>query len=213
MTTTSRIRQLVAALAVTVVAVGCAADPESAKQAFVKSGDGYIAEKKFNEAIIQYRNAIQKDPKFGEARRKLAEAYLQSGDIPDATREYVRAADLLTDREDVQTKATSLMLLFGEFADAKTRAQAILAKNPKSADGQILLGSALAGLKDLDGAVKEIEEAIKIDPVNGRLREPWRASEPAREQGPGRSCAQASGRAGADQPPSASRARQLLLVD
>ena len=87
MTTTSRIRQLVAALAVTVVAVGCAADPESAKQAFVKSGDGYVAEKKFSEAIIQYKNAIQKDPKSGEARRKLAEAYLQSGDVPNATRE------------------------------------------------------------------------------------------------------------------------------
>ena len=137
MTTTSRIRPLVAAVALTVVAAGCAADPEAAKQAFVKSGDEYVAQQKFNEAIIQYKNAIQKDPKFGDARRKLAEVYLQAGDVPNATREYIRAADLMPDREDMQAKATSLLLLFGEFADAKTRAHLILTRNPKSSEGQI----------------------------------------------------------------------------
>ena len=44
---------------------------------------------------MQYRNALQQDPRFGEARLKLADAYVQAGDPQSAYREYVRAADLL----------------------------------------------------------------------------------------------------------------------
>ena len=165
---TSRLTHMAAAMTVAIAVVGCSTDPEVAKQAFVKSGDQYVAEKKFSEAVIQYRNAIQKDPKFGEARVKLADAYMQTGDAQNAGREYLRAADLLADREDVQAKAVGFLLLFGQFADAKARAETMVKHNPQSAEAQILLGSALAGLKDLDGAVKEVEEAIKIDPTNGR---------------------------------------------
>jgi putative PEP-CTERM system TPR-repeat lipoprotein len=157
-------RQLAFAMLVAVAVSSCSVDPQTAKLAYVKSGDAYVAEKKYSEAIIQYRNAIQKDARFGEAQVKLAEAYFAAGDNPNGFREYLRAADLLPDQLDVQLKAGSLLLLAGEFEDAKTRALKILEKNPRSADVQILLGNALAGLKDFDGAVKEIEEAIKLDP-------------------------------------------------
>src|SRR5262245_51044222 len=86
------------------VSMACATDPQKAKVAYVASGDQYLAEKKFPEAIIQYRNAVQQDPRFGEARLKLAETYLQTGDAPAGFREYIRAADLLPDRADVQIK-------------------------------------------------------------------------------------------------------------
>ena len=34
-----------------------------------------------DEAIIQYRNAVQQDPRFGEAHYKLAIAATDAGDI------------------------------------------------------------------------------------------------------------------------------------
>jgi tetratricopeptide (TPR) repeat protein len=37
-------------------------------------------------------------------------------------------------------------------------------KDPKNVDGQILMANALAGLRDLDGAVGQIEEALRIAP-------------------------------------------------
>ena len=39
-----------------------------------KAATGYFAQKKYHEAIVQYRNAVQQDARFGEARYKLAEA-------------------------------------------------------------------------------------------------------------------------------------------
>ena len=132
-----------------------------------------VKAQKYKEAIVEFRNAVKVDPKFGEARYQLGEAYVQTGALPDAYREYVRAADLLPANVDAQVKAGSMLLLAGKFEDAKARADKALAINASSVDGEILRANALAGLKDIDAAVKEIESAIALDPSGAR---PTRAS-------------------------------------
>ncbi len=46
-----------------VAATGCSKD---ARQ-YYESGNGYFAQQKYREAVVEYRNAIQKDPKVIEA--------------------------------------------------------------------------------------------------------------------------------------------------
>jgi len=151
-------------LCASVLATSCARNPEIAKRAYLESGDGYFAQKKYNEAIVQYRNAVQQDPRFGEARYKLAEAYVRTNDSAGAYREYIRAADLMPTNVESQIKAGQMLLLGRQFEDAKARADRILANDPKNVQAQILRGSALAGLKDLDSAIAQIEEAVQLDP-------------------------------------------------
>src|SRR5262245_14073483 len=161
-------RPVATLLVVAAACAACSTDPQTAKVAYVKSGDAYAAKQQYREAIIQYRNAIQRDPTFGEARRKLADMYERIGDATNAYHEWVRAADLMPDVLDVQMRAGAYMLLTGQFEDAKTWAEKVLARHPTNVDAQILLGNALAGLKDLDRAVTEIEQAIQLDPEQGR---------------------------------------------
>jgi tetratricopeptide (TPR) repeat protein len=145
-------------------AVACSGDPESAKRAYMESGDRYFQQKKYREAIVEYRNVVRLDPRSGEARRQLATSYLHTGDPLNALREQVRAADLLTSDARVQVEAGNMLLLVGRFEDAKARAQQALALSPRDVRAQILLGNAHAGLKEFDWAIKEIEEALKLDP-------------------------------------------------
>ena len=147
---------------------GCTRDREAAKREYLASGDQFLSQGKLREAIVQYRNAVRQDPRFGEARYKLAEAYLRNDEMGAAAREYIRAADLLPKDELAQVKAGRFLLMSRRYEDAKTRAANALALNPKNPEAQVLLGNALAGLKDLDGAVTEIKEAIKLDPANTR---------------------------------------------
>ena len=73
------------------IAVGaCGKDPEVAKREFLKNGQQYATSGKLKEAIIEYRNAIQQDPRFGEARLALAGALVKTGDNQGAYREYQR---------------------------------------------------------------------------------------------------------------------------
>lgn len=157
---------LAAVLALALCVSGCSKDPEVQKQQHFSRGQDYLTQKKYNEAIIELRNAVQIDPRFGEARYTLAEAYSQIGDSENAFREYVRAADLLKDPK-VQLKAGTLLLLGGHFDEAKARAEQVLAAEPANSAAHILRGNALAGMKDFDAAVEQMQQAIKTDPNAG----------------------------------------------
>src|SRR6478672_2212597 len=107
---------------VLVAAAACSRDPKVRSASYIKSGDARLAKGQLAEAIIEYRNAVQADPVGGEARLKLAESYGKAGDGINAAKEYVRAADLLPNRVDVQLKAGALLLVSGRYDDAKVRA-------------------------------------------------------------------------------------------
>ena len=155
---------LTAACVCFVVISGCSKDPEVAKREYVRSGDQYVAQKKHKEALIEYRNAIQQDPRFGEARLKLAQTYEALGDGRAAFGEFIRAADLLPQDVETQVKAARLLLLARQFEDAGARADKALAVAPKNVDALIVKGNAAAGLKNLDEALSQIDEAIKLEP-------------------------------------------------
>ena len=101
---------VVVLLGLVALGTSCAKDPEVAKREYVRSGDEFVAQKKYREAIIEYRNAVAADARFGEARLKLGEAYLQVGEMQNAAGQYIRAADLMPDNLEAQLKAAHLLL-------------------------------------------------------------------------------------------------------
>lgn len=162
-----RVRHALAAAFVAAALLGaasCTRDPDVLKVQYVKSGNEYMNKKRYPEAIIEYRKAILAAPKYGEARYKLAEAYAASDDVRNALPEYVRAADILTDDVDLQLKAGNLLLLGGRFQDAKTRARVALKKEPNNFKAFVLLGNALAGLRQMDDAVNVAQRAAELEP-------------------------------------------------
>ena len=142
----------------------CAKDPAVAKREFVRAGDAFVAQKQYPDAIIAFRNAVQQDPKFVEAREKLAEAYLRLGDFANACRQYVVLADLQPGDADAQFHAGEALLAVHQFVDARARAEKTLALAPNHVDAQILRANALAGLNKLEDAVAEVEKAIQSAP-------------------------------------------------
>ena len=143
----------------------CHRSPQVANQEYLKSGDAFVGQKKYAEAAIQDRNAIQQDPRSGEARRKLAAVALLQGDIATSYNEGIRAADLLPNSAAAQVDAGQLLLLARKWEDAQARAEKALAIDPKNVPAQLLKANALAGLEKVDDAVAEVEEAIHNDPA------------------------------------------------
>src|SRR2546422_9313608 len=135
----------ITALALTLVAAGCRHDPESTKRQYLASGDAYMEKKQYAEAAIQFQNAIQQDDHFGEARFKLASAYLRQGNGSKALAEAVRAADLMPKDKEAQLQAANLLILAGRYNDAEDRARNVLEHDPKDIGATVALGNALAG--------------------------------------------------------------------
>src|SRR5690349_6628399 len=158
---------VLAGLLAVVVLPGCSRNPQAQKQRFLASGDKYFQQQNYAAAAIEYRNAVQLDARFGPARLGLARAHERLGHAPQALNEYVRAADLLPEDRDVQLTAAAYLLAGRRFDEAKARAEGVLKQDPRNVRAQVLLGNALAGLQDMDQAIAEIEEAIRLDPLRG----------------------------------------------
>ena len=152
-------RAVPAVLAAALVA-SCSKPPEAMASDHVKRADAYVAEKKYRKAIVEYRNALQRLPQSGEARYKLAQAYVLTNHPTSAYREYVRAPSSL----DAQLKAGQMLLLAKHFEDARTRADKALGLDSRNVQALILRGASLAGLKDVDSAIAQPEEAVELDP-------------------------------------------------
>ncbi len=77
----------------------------------------------------------------------------------------MRAANLDSSHADAHVKAGTLLLVAGDYREARALAERALKANPKSADAHILLGNALAGLDNPSRALNQIEQAIHLDPT------------------------------------------------
>ena len=136
------------------------AESETVKQQALVNGDRYFAEKQFDAAIVEYRNAVAQDEKFGLARYKLGQSYAALNDWRRAHRELVRAADLLPENAEVQVAAGRSLLLFAQFQDARTRAEQALKIDPKNMDAHLVRGAAAGGMRDWDGALDAFQEGL-----------------------------------------------------
>ena len=153
------------AATVSLVALTLACNKQTADDHLLKA-NAYVEQARFREAVIEYRSALQIDPKRGDIRLKLADVYMRLGELRGALGESVRAADLLPKDVSAQLRAGNLLLRAGSFEDAKGRADAAAALDSKNSEALVLRGNALAGLKDLDGALAEFQEAIALNPTD-----------------------------------------------
>src|SRR5207248_2241497 len=142
-----------------IVVLSCAISFESCRNPralaaqHLQRGDRYAQQQKYEEALIEYRGAVQANPRSGESQKKLGQTYLRLAAPANALAAYVRAADLLPEDVEAQLAAGHLLQDAGQFIEARARAQAALAKDPKNTQAQLLIGYALLGLDEPDRAV------------------------------------------------------------
>ncbi len=103
--------------AIAISTAGCSRSAET----YVARGDAAVARGDLASAVLEYRNAVEKEPLLAAARVKLGEAYLRQGSGDRALAEFVRAADLLPKDVDAQLKAATLLGAAGRFEDARSR--------------------------------------------------------------------------------------------
>jgi len=77
-----------------VAATGCKGNPEKAKKKYLESGISYVDKKQYDAAVIQFKKALQVDPKYAEAHYQLGMVYLRLQRGKEAVGELNQAANL-----------------------------------------------------------------------------------------------------------------------
>src|SRR6185295_1163822 len=79
-------------------------------QYYLEHGNKLFNEGKLSDASLNYRKAIQKNPKFGEAYYRLGLAQLKEGSMTEAYQSLTQAADLMPGNVEVETKLGEVAL-------------------------------------------------------------------------------------------------------
>src|SRR5271169_4220450 len=77
-----------------VSATGCKSNPEKAKKKYLESGLSYVDKKQYDAAAIQFKKALQVDPKFAEAYYQLGLVYLRQQRGKEAYEQLTIATNL-----------------------------------------------------------------------------------------------------------------------
>src|SRR6266481_1523375 len=127
---------------------GSCSNPEKAKAAHVAKGEAYLKDSKFQEASLEFRNAIQIDDKLASAHWGLARAYEGLQQLPEMAGELKRTIQLDQNNLDARLKLGNLYILASKGNDkllpeAERLAREVVEKDPKNIEGHILMGSVL----------------------------------------------------------------------
>jgi tetratricopeptide (TPR) repeat protein len=136
----------------------CSRDPNVAKKRYLDSGNKYFDKGKYREAILMYRDALQKDKKFGEAHYRLALTYLKLNNLQEGVRSLRRSLEFLgrddADRWDALVKLSQIYVTAGGrdkqlLSEVETNSKLLLDRDPNSFDGHHLTAE-LANVRALD---------------------------------------------------------------
>jgi tetratricopeptide (TPR) repeat protein len=149
----------------------CARDPKVARDKYFASAEQYFKDGKFDEAAIQYRNALQKDNGHIPSYLGLARTAHQLGDYQNAIGLYRQVLKLDGSNIEARLRLGDYMVAAAirnseVFKQAQQMAEEVLKMDDKNVEARVLLASAYSGQREFDKALAELEEAIALDPAN-----------------------------------------------
>lgn len=145
---------------------GCGGDKP---EAMVASAKEYLAKQDAKAAVIQLKNALQKDPNLAEARFLLGKTQLETGDVLSAEKELRRAVELGYAADQAVPALAQALLQQGEFSKIlKEFGQTELASAEARADLLATIGLAHVRLGKPDAAKVALAASLQAVPGNPR---------------------------------------------
>src|SRR5262245_39783555 len=125
-------RTLSVGILIGVIALGCSQPPAVKKQRYLEQGTAFYNQGKYNEAIIELRNALQLDQECAPALHLLGRAYRAKSWHVDAVRELGRAAGADPDNVDIQVDLGRAYLDLELWDAAEAQGKKVQAKDPSN---------------------------------------------------------------------------------
>src|ERR1044071_7765073 len=154
-------------LAAAVFLAGCT-NPEKNKAEHVTRGEAYLKDSKFQEASLEFRNALQIDDKLAAAHWGLARAFEGLERYPEMLDELRKTITLDKDNLEARIKLGNYYLAGSRnradiIAESERLAKEVLDKDPKNIEGHILMGGVYFAQQQKDKAYEELNHAIQLD--------------------------------------------------
>ena len=140
-----------------VMALVACGGPEEKKAKFFNKGKQLFEKGDYVKAGLEFKNAIQIDPKFAEGYYMLGRTTQRQGDLKGAYTAFVKAVEYDPDLIGAHLELGRMLLLGGRSDDAMEKAAFVLAKKPDDIEALLLKGSVLLAQRKLADAIAVLE--------------------------------------------------------
>jgi tetratricopeptide (TPR) repeat protein len=150
---------------------GCSRDPKAQRDKYCASGQKYLNDKQYEEASIEFRNALKIDKDHIPSYLGIAKAFQQMGDHQNAIAAFQQVARLDNKNAEAKLRLGEYLLAAAiskpeHFKQAQQMAEEVLQLQPSNVDALILLGNAYSGQNEMDKSIQNLEKALSLDPGN-----------------------------------------------
>ncbi len=150
-------------------ALAATADEQRSGEFFDEAKE-YLAGGNIKAAIIQLKNALQKNPDNVAARELLGRIYIRVGNGRAAEKEIRAAIRRGGDRSALRALLGRTLLLQGRYDDALTAAVDDLGEGMERAEILVIRGQAYLGLRQFDQSADAFREADRLNPREVRAK-------------------------------------------
>lgn len=147
-----------------VVPAGCSQPSEEQLAQHVDRGDRYARQQKFQEAVIEYKNAARGAPNDVSIHWKLAQAALKINDHQTAFVALQRVTTLDSRHYDAKDTLGRMYLAAGMMKEAARIAESLVTTHGQRAAGYVLQGHVAAREGNPASAIAQFEQAVQRDP-------------------------------------------------
>jgi tetratricopeptide (TPR) repeat protein len=145
---------------------------------YMRRGHGYYRNKKFREALNEYKKAVESDPENAEARYWRGRTLLNTGQFDPAAEDFETAVRLKPDYSEAYDNLGWLSARRGDFAEGIAYLTKSLELRPENAWAHYNRGHMFLKKGDVRNALKDFEGACKLG-----LQEGCKAYEECRDRG------------------------------
>lgn len=146
---------------------GCASSQQKASR-HLEQAEHWAANGKMGEATLEYRRAIQLDPKSPKAHLALAKIFMDRRDYVAAYQQLNIVHKNAPDNREEQLMMAELTYRTGNVGEAEKEAQALVTQSPNDVQALIILAESALAIKDTKLASFNADRILQIDPKNGR---------------------------------------------
>jgi Tfp pilus assembly protein PilF len=126
-----------------------------------KKGEQYFSENKPREAVLEYKNVLQLDPRHAKAHYKLGLTYLRLGMVREAYAAMSKTVEIDPGMIEARNQLGQLYLLSGDQKKAREQVDSVLAKDARNSAAHLLLSNISLTEKNLDQAIAESKKATE----------------------------------------------------
>lgn len=154
-------------LSVSLLLLFTSCSSEATKQKHLTRGEDLLKQRKFQEAVMEFRAAADIDKNSAEAHWGLARAREGQGDVFETINELRQTVELKTDHLEAKSKLGNYYLLIDppQIGEAEKNLNEIFAVDPNFIEGHILKASVLSAQERPEKEILDVlNHAISLNP-------------------------------------------------